>query len=339
MSKRNLNVLNLKQILENNKRLKKSYISFKNNLKIIKNNPFLVAVSGGPDSLALAILSKIFSKESKSKAYFVLIDHKIRNNSTSEAFKVKKLLKKNQINLRILTNRIIISNNIQKKARDIRYELLINFCKKNKIKYILTAHHSDDQIETFLIMLSRGSGVQGLSSMKMSTRLRKNISLVRPFLDQKKINLVYITKKLLGKYFIDPSNKNDKYLRTKVRNIKKFLEKKGIKQQQILKSIDNLNSSRETINNYVEHVYSKNVIKEKKRYILDYKKILKETDEVKLKIFSNTIKSCSKSYYPPRSKKTLNLIKRISEGKQKKLTLGGCILSRKGRFIEVIKEA
>ena len=153
MSKRNLNVLNLKKILENNKRLKKSYISFKNNLKIIKNNPFLVAVSGGPDSLALAILSKIFSKESKSKAYFVLIDHKIRENSTSEAFKVKKLLKKNQINLRILTNRIIISNNIQKKARDIRYELLINFCKKNKIKYILTAHHSDDQIETFLIML------------------------------------------------------------------------------------------------------------------------------------------------------------------------------------------
>ena len=59
----------------------------------------------------------------------------------------------------------------------------------------------------------------------------------------------------------------------------------------------------------------------------------------KLKIFSNTIKSCSKSYYPPRSKKTLNLIKRISEGKQKKMTLGGCILSRKGRFIEVIKEA
>ena len=57
MSKRNLNVLNLKQILENNKRLKKSYISFKkNNLKIIKNNPFLVAVSGGPDSLALAML-------------------------------------------------------------------------------------------------------------------------------------------------------------------------------------------------------------------------------------------------------------------------------------------
>ena len=62
MSKRNLNVLNPKKILENNKRLKKSYVSFKNNLKIIKNNPFLVAVSGGPDSLALAILSKIFSK-------------------------------------------------------------------------------------------------------------------------------------------------------------------------------------------------------------------------------------------------------------------------------------
>ncbi|OUW73537.1 MAG: tRNA lysidine(34) synthetase TilS [Pelagibacteraceae bacterium TMED216] len=339
MSKRNLNVLNLKKFLKENSRESRSYISFKKNLKLLKKKPFLVAVSGGPDSLALAILSKIFSIESKIKVYYVLIDHKIRDKSSLEAEKVKKLLKKHHINLRIIKNKKIISSNIQKNARDIRYELLLNFCLKNKLKYVLTAHHSDDQVETFLIMLSRGSGVQGLSSMKIMTKLKKNIFVVRPLLDQKKIDLIYISKKLLGKYFVDPSNKDNKYLRTKVRNIKKFLEKKGIKQEQILRSINNLNSSRETINNYVKKVYSSNVIKEKQKYILNYKEILKETDEVKLKIFNNTIKSCSKSYYPPRSKKTLNLIRRISNGKEKKLTLGGCILSRKGRFIEVVKEA
>ena len=108
---------------------------------------------------------KIFSIETKAKVFYVLIDHGIRKDSSKEAVKVKKLLKKHKISLVVLKNEEKINKNIQAKAREIRYKLLLNFSKKKRAKYILTAHHSDDQIETFLIRLSRGSGVQGLSSM------------------------------------------------------------------------------------------------------------------------------------------------------------------------------
>ena len=71
--------------------------------------------------------------------------------------------------------------NVQNHARNIRYNLLIDYCKKKKIQYILTAHHSEDQIETFFIRLSRGSGVQGLSAMNSISSLDSKTKVFRPF--------------------------------------------------------------------------------------------------------------------------------------------------------------
>ena len=76
---------------------------------------------------------------------------------------------------------------MQGEARKIRYDQLINFCKKKKIKTIITAHNLEDQVETFLIRLSRGSGLTGLSSMKTLSKLNKDIYLYRPLLEIKKI--------------------------------------------------------------------------------------------------------------------------------------------------------
>ena len=94
MSKKDLSVLKLKKFNLNNKTFL-TYSNFKSYLeKSINKKPFLVAVSGGPDSLALAALSKIYSSEKKNKPFFVLIDHGIRSNSSKEAKDVKLLLKK-----------------------------------------------------------------------------------------------------------------------------------------------------------------------------------------------------------------------------------------------------
>ena len=73
--------------------------------------------------------------------------------------------------------------------------MLSSFCKKHNIKFILTGHHSDDQIETFLIRLSRGSGVDGLSSMKSVSKLNNNIRLIRPLLNFRKQELHLYYKK------------------------------------------------------------------------------------------------------------------------------------------------
>ena len=106
------------------------YLNFKNKLTNLKYKSYVVAISGGPDSLALAALSKAYSYEKKEKFYYVLINHNIRKNSAKEAIKVKKLLKKHKINLKIFNNRQKIIKNVQSQARTIRYEILKNFCKK-----------------------------------------------------------------------------------------------------------------------------------------------------------------------------------------------------------------
>ena len=194
MSKKDSSVLKLKDLSSNNK-TSLIYSNFKSQLNAsIKKNTFLVAVSGGPDSLALSSLSHAYSIEKKIKVFFVLVDHGIRSDASKEAQNVKNLLKKKGINLTILKNKKKINKNVQSQAREIRYQLLLNFCKKNKIKFIMTGHHRDDQIETFLIRLSRGSGIQGLSSMSKVSSLSKTTKLFRPLLDEKKKDHTFLAK-------------------------------------------------------------------------------------------------------------------------------------------------
>ena len=105
MRKKDSSVLKLNNLFSN-KKISFIYSNFKSQLSLsIKNSTFLVAVSGGSDSLALSALSRVFSKEQKIKVHYVLIDHGIRANSSKEALLVKKLLKKRKINLTILKNK------------------------------------------------------------------------------------------------------------------------------------------------------------------------------------------------------------------------------------------
>ena len=126
-----------------NKKILKIYKEFKSSLNI--NNNFAVAVSGGPDSLSLAFLAKCFSLINNVDVKFYIVDHKLRKNSSSEAKLVFLTLKKFDINCKILNwhgNKPL--TNIQAVARDKRYSLLTNQCKKNKVNYLLLGHHIDD---------------------------------------------------------------------------------------------------------------------------------------------------------------------------------------------------
>ena len=98
MSKKDLSVLNLKKFNLNSK-TSLIYSNFKSYLeKFIKKKTYLVALSGGPDSVALTALSKIYSNDKKNKIFFVLVDHGIRSNSSKEAQAVESLLKKKKFN-------------------------------------------------------------------------------------------------------------------------------------------------------------------------------------------------------------------------------------------------
>jgi tRNA(Ile)-lysidine synthase len=338
MSKKDSSVLKHKDLFLN-KKIFPIYSNFRSQLNLsIKKSKFLVAVSGGPDSLALSALSKAYSEEKKNKIYYVLIDHGIRANSSKEALSVKSLLKKRGITLNILKNKKKIKNNTQNHARIIRYELLLDYCNKHKIKFIMTGHHRDDQVETFLIRLSRGSGVQGLSYMNKMTRLNNRTTLFRPLLDINKVDLIFLAKKYYGKFFKDPSNSNQKYLRTNIRNLIKQFEKNGIKQDQIINSINNLAATRDTLNFYIQDIEKKCLTKKKYTILVNLKILLLENKDIQLKILSNCLKYISKNYYPPRAKKVLNLISEIKANKEMKVTLGGCIIHKRQNNLIIFKE-
>ena len=330
MSKKNSSV-NLKNGFKDCKDLSNIFLNFKKKLDDLKRKKYVVAVSGGPDSLALVALTKAYNFCTKVKFYYVLVNHNIRKNSGQEARKVKQLLKKKNINLKIFLNKKKIVKNIQAEARNVRYNILINYCKKNKVNILLTAHNLEDQVETFLIRLSRGSGLRGLSSMKPLSKINSQVNLYRPLLDIKKNFLIKISKNTFGKYFKDPSNKSKKYLRTKVRNLKKPLENSGIKYDQIFKSIQNLSLSKITLDEYLNTTFKELIRKDKKEIIINFSKYLNLSRDTKMALINKSIKQLKNNYYDLRSKKVDNLIKNLENRKFKKSTLGGCIFFKKGK--------
>ena len=97
MRRKNLNAVKLRDVIIKDKKINPIYKKLKSVLlKSKKNNSFAVAVSGGPDSVALAFLSNLILSERKSRIYFLLVDHGIRKNSGKEALQVKQLLKKRE---------------------------------------------------------------------------------------------------------------------------------------------------------------------------------------------------------------------------------------------------
>ena len=308
--------------------------------KVIKRKNFALAVSGGADSLCLAYFAKIYSSEFNNKAYVLIVDHKLRKESSYEALKVKQILSKKKIYSRILKWKgEIPKKNIQKNARDMRYALLSNYCIKNKVKYLITAHHGDDQIENFFIRLLRGSGLSGLSSMSEKVKYNKNLKIIRPFLKFEKKDLKYVTLNYFKTYIKDPSNKNEKFLRVRIRRYRKNMEKEGLDAKKIIKTVDNLFSADQALNFYKNKALYKHASFVSKNKCLINKKIFsEEAQEIIFKFFYDILPLVSGTYYPPRSKKVVNLINRLKGDKFAKSTLGGCIIEEKNNFILISKE-
>ena len=186
----------------NQKKISKIYNEFSSSLKVKEN--LAVAISGGPDSLALAYLTKCYSLKNKLKVKYYIVNHKLRRESSVEANIVKKVLKKIDIQCKIIDwNGKKPVKHIQATARDKRYSLLANECKKNNIKYLLLGHHLNDLFENFLIRIVRGSGLKGLISFSKNTKFRdQDLNIIRPLLNLEKKDLIYISNKVFN-FFIE----------------------------------------------------------------------------------------------------------------------------------------
>tara|TARA_B100000674_G_scaffold354651_1_gene297576 strand:+ start:1836 stop:2864 length:1029 start_codon:yes stop_codon:yes gene_type:complete len=328
-----------KQIIEKfkNKKLKKIYKKFEQSLKI--NDNFAVAVSGGPDSLAMAFLSKVYSIKKNLKAKFYIVDHKLRNESTNEANQVKKVLKKYDISCKILTWRGKKPNsNIQSLARKKRYELLFHECKKNKINNILLGHHYDDLLENFFIRILRGSGLKGLVSLDEKTKIG-NKNILRPLLYSTKEDLLFVSKLVFNFYVVDPTNFDEKFQRIRIRKMIKFLENNGLDMKKFLKTIGNLKTSNSIVDFYVTRNLKVNsYFNFKKDKIILSSEFFLNPSEVVFRSLSDIIKIVGKKHYSVRGRKLDYLIKKVQKSSNLKVTLGGCIIEKVNQTVIISKE-
>ena len=341
MSPKNLNVSSkTHKILLNKLKDKRTFYIYKKFETLLNiNEDFIVAVSGGPDSLALSFLAKIYSINKSLKIKYLNINHKLRKNSTLETKYVKKLLKKFSINLNILTwNGKKPKKNIQAVAREKRYKLLTNEAKRLKIKNILLGHHLDDLFENFFIRILRGSGLNGLVSLDQRTEDEK-INLIRPLINFDKKDLIYVSKYVFGSYIEDTSNKDDKFQRVRIRNLLKQLELEGLDRNKFLLTIKNLKFANETIKFYTkENLQLNTSFFKDKNYIVLKNKFFYQSQEVVFRSFTEIIKFVGKKYYPVRGKKIDKLIKLINDNLSLKVTLGGCVIKKVNQTIIVSKE-
>ena len=323
----------------NAQKTSKIFKEFSKSLKVKES--LAVAVSGGPDSLALAYLTKCYSLKHKLKVKYFIVDHKLRKESSLEAKTVKNILKKIDINCKILPwNGKKPLKNIQAKARDKRYFLLTEECKKNDVKYLLLGHHINDLFENFLIRLVRGSGLNGLISFNKKTKYRnQKLDIIRPLLDVEKKDLIYIAKKIFSFFIKDPSNANEGFKRTRIRNLLQSLEKEGLDKKKLILTINNLKDSDRSIKFYLDKNLSKNTIflNKKNTYILN-KLFFDQSHEVIFRSLTKIIQKLGKKYYPVRGKSLNELIKVINAKSFSRITLGGCFIDRVNETILISKE-
>jgi tRNA(Ile)-lysidine synthase len=195
------------------------------------DSPALVlAVSGGPDSTALLVLAARWRKRARRgpKLTAVTVDHGLRPEARREAALVKTLAKRLGIAHRTIHwSGSKPTTGVQEKARAARYRLLLDAARQSGASHILTAHTLDDQGETVLIRMARGSGLTGLAAMTRVTPLNGHL-LLRPFLALPKVRLV-ATLRAVGIPFIeDPSNIDPRFTRARLRTLMPELANEGL---------------------------------------------------------------------------------------------------------------
>jgi tRNA(Ile)-lysidine synthase len=190
----------------------------------------VIAVSGGPDSTALLVLAARWRTALKRgpQLLAVTVDHGLRPESAREARAVKRLA--GQLGVRHRTLRWTGAkpeNGVQEAAREARYRLLAAAARAAGARHVRAAHTLDDQAETVLMRLARGSGISGLCAMARETPMN-GLLLVRPLIDVPKARLI-ATLDAVGLSFVDdPSNRDPRFTRVRMRALMPALAQEGL---------------------------------------------------------------------------------------------------------------
>jgi tRNA(Ile)-lysidine synthase len=193
-------------------------------------NTLLLAVSGGPDSTALLLMARAWAQRrgGAPRLEAATVDHGLRRESASEARAVAELCEKLGVpHHRLLWEGEKPKTRLQERAREARYRLLAAQARAIGAAFVVTGHHLDDQAETTLFRLMRGSGIAGLRGMRVLAA-REGVAIARPLLGFDKATLVAVCAAAGAPFARDPSNEDPRYARARLRALAGALAAEGL---------------------------------------------------------------------------------------------------------------
>ncbi len=289
-----------------------------------------VGVSGGPDSMALAWLLKDWAAERDIFLHLITVDHGLRSESAAEARMVRDVVK-NWPN----TTHVILhwegdkpDARVLEEARTARYALMRDYCTVQNISYLFIAHHQDDQAETFLMRLAKGSGLDGLAGMKIEHDIA-GLVLVRPLLSVPKSELVALCDQKNIPYVRDPTNDKTDYMRPRLRAARAALEEEGMSAKRLATTAMRLARARAALETYAGDAYTACVCSRSDTAISFHVNLLRiYPEDIVLRVLLRAMGEVriSDTTYPPRLEKVEGVVDMfLRDALEKTTTLGGCL--------------
>ncbi|MEQ9447352.1 MAG: tRNA lysidine(34) synthetase TilS, partial [Rhodospirillaceae bacterium] len=222
---------------------------------------------------------------------------------------------------------------------EARYDLMTAWCAANGCSHLFTGHHADDQVETFLMRLTRGSGVDGLAAIPASTT-RRGVHIVRPLLEFTKAQLIGTCRSEGQNWIEDPSNTHETSTRVRFRNARAMLEREGLTRPRLLATVRHLRRAKEaldaSVGSFVNYACRWD---EYRTARVDLNELIDIPREIGLRALARVLIAASGAVYGPRFERLERLYDSFSSGPWRDATLHGCLIMRDGRELVFVREA
>jgi tRNA(Ile)-lysidine synthase len=294
-----------------------------------------VAVSGGPDSLALCLLADRWARTRGGAIVGLIVDHGLRPESAREARQVAAWLSAHRIPQHILSWRgAKPANGIQAAARTARYDLLCAWCRAAGVLHLLTAHHRDDQAETVALRQARGSGADGLAGMAPVRELA-GLRLLRPLLPVPKAALIASLEAAGQPWLEDPSNRAAGFARARLRH------EAGLDAAHLARLACESAADRAALDRAVAAWLAQHArIFRTGFVVLDSREFNAAPIAIARRALQQTLAAVGGKVYPPRHARLSPLLDALREDRGARArTLGGCRILRRGERLLVCREA
>lgn len=307
--------------------------------------PAAIAVSGGSDSVALMRLAAGWAQRRRRPLPPVLtVDHALRSNSDRDARAVNRWAASLGLEAHTLRWRgVKPTRDIEAQAREARYNLIGAWLSRNAMQGVYVAHTRDDQAETFLLRLARGSGLDGLSAMRPQAPFPvdpfRHLSVVRPLLSFGREDLRRYLEGIAQPWLDDPMNDDTRFRRSALRQHRPVLEGLGLTTSRLAGAADHLARARDALDEVTIAVLARSCRLEGRKALLAREALVAAPREVALRALARMLMTVSGNTYRPRFERLERVFAWLENGSfSRSCTLHGCHISRAPKRIAIFGE-